>query len=231
LIVSAVETLGTEDQEDPLTTQARYIHALGHAALTPLYDPLIALFMRERTFKLRLIEHLNLFPGARVLDVGSGTGTLTVLIKERHPQAEVAGLDGDPEIVARARRKVKQAGVPVTFHEGLATELPFPDGSLDRVTSSLVIHHLPTEAKARAFAEAHRVLKPGGEIHIADFGPPRSPIGRAIARLAEGFEQASDNLKGRLPQLLADAGFEGVREEDRVLTPIGPVVFLRGTRR
>ena len=74
----------------------KYIPALSFSWLTPLYDLLMQLGMQERTFKRRLIEQADIHSGQRVLDLGCSTGTLTIMIKQHHPQVQVTGMDGDP---------------------------------------------------------------------------------------------------------------------------------------
>ena len=94
----------------------------------------------------------------RVLDLGCGTGTLTIMIKQAHPEAEVVGLDGDPAVLEIARTKAMQAGVKISLDHGMAFHPPYQDNSFDRVLSSLVIHHLTTENKQRAMHEIYRIL-------------------------------------------------------------------------
>jgi ubiquinone/menaquinone biosynthesis C-methylase UbiE len=219
--------MATEVRNEP---RPRYIHAMGRRALTPLYDPFVRAFMRERVLRQRLIDRLSLRPGSRLLDVGSGTGTFAILAKQACRLAEVTGVDGDPAIIARARSKADRVGAEVHFEVALATALPFEEGVFDRVTSTFVMHHLPRAAKARACVEAFRVLHPGGEFHVVDFGPPRSRIGRTIMSALRGVAELADNLDGRLPHMLEAAGFGAVREEGRLLTPFGPAIFLRAVR-
>ncbi|MRG97151.1 class I SAM-dependent methyltransferase [Polyangium spumosum] len=211
-------------------TEQPYIHALGHAALTRFYDPFIRAAVRERAFKERLIDLADVRPRHRVLDVGAGTGTLVLRLKQRCPEAEVVGLDGDPKILSMARRKLADAGADVELHEGYAQRLPFPDGSFDRVVTTLVLHHLSLSDKATAFGEMARVLSPGGELHVADLGPPRSLPGKLAAGVARRFGHVGDNLDGRLPELMRAAGFSQVEETSRFLTLFGPLVYLRGRK-
>src|ERR687895_68289 len=88
-----------------------YIPALGHDLLTPLYDPLLRWLMREERFKRRLIEQADVRGGHSVLDLGCGTGTLTMMVKQTNPDAEVVGLDGDVNVLKIARAKADKAGV------------------------------------------------------------------------------------------------------------------------
>ena len=136
-----------------MTQDDKYLPALSYDRLTPLFDPLLRWSMRELELKRRLIVQAQIEPGQRVLDLGCGTATLTILLKQTHPAAAVVGLDGDPKILAIANAKVATAGVDLTLDHGLAYEMPYPDQSFDRVVSSLVIHHLTTENKRRAFKE------------------------------------------------------------------------------
>src|SRR4030067_2941191 len=116
-----------------MSKKARFIPALSFQWLTPLYDPLLRWGMREETFKRHLIEQANIQPGQRILDLGCGTGTLTILIKQLHPDADVVGLDGDPEILEIARVKAAKARVEITLDHGMAYQLPYPDEAFDRV--------------------------------------------------------------------------------------------------
>jgi SAM-dependent methyltransferase len=132
-----------------------YLPAAGHDWLLPFYDPLLKL-LGEKRVKGELIDQAGIRAGHRVLDIGCGTGTLAILVKRRHPEAEVVGLDPDPKALARARRKAEAAGTGIRFDEGFANKLPYPDASLDRVFSSLMFHHLEREAKLAMLRELRR---------------------------------------------------------------------------
>jgi ubiquinone/menaquinone biosynthesis C-methylase UbiE len=210
--------------------RARFLPALRFRWLTPLYDPVLRWMMREDTFKRRLIAQANLRGRRRVLDLGCGTGTLTILAKRLHPDANIVGLDPDPEVLERAASKAAEAGVDITWDQGFATHLPYPDRSFDRVLSSLVTHHLVRADRQAAFREVLRVLRPAGEFHLVDFGPPRTLPMRFVASLLRPLEQAADHFDGLLPGQIEEAGFESVAETDRFDTALGPLVMLQAVK-
>jgi ubiquinone/menaquinone biosynthesis C-methylase UbiE len=206
--------------------EARYVPALRFRFLTRVYDPVVRVATREHDFKRRLLDQAAIEPGHRVLDLGCGTGTLAAMAKRRVPDAELVGLDGDPEVLARAREKTRADGLEVRLDEGFSTELPYEDGSFDRVVSTLFFHHLTGADKRRTAAELARVLHPGGELHVADVGRPTDPFMRALMwqiRLFDGLEQTRDNIAGSLPAIFAEAGLTEAGERDRLRTPIGTI--------
>jgi ubiquinone/menaquinone biosynthesis C-methylase UbiE len=206
-----------------------FLPALRFERLTPLYDAVIALTTRERTFRPRLVEQAAIADGMSVLDVGAGTGTLAALVNERHAGTRVTGLDADPAMLERARLKAPRA----SFDEGMSYALPYPDASFDRVLSSLFFHHLRPDDKRRTLSEIHRVLRPGGELHVADWGRPAGALSRVLAlsiRTLDGPETTTDSLAGRLPELVADAGFEDVRGRGAVHTAFGTLALISASR-
>lgn len=90
------------------------------------------------------------------------------MLKQRAPEAEVVGFDGDREVLELARVKAEQAGVEVEWLHGDPGALPFGPGRLDRVASSLLFHHLSPETKRAALRAARRSLAPGGRLHVLD---------------------------------------------------------------
>ncbi len=214
----------------PSNSSTAYIPGLSSRRLTPLYDAVCRWLMREDLFKNRLIDLADVRPGMRVLDLGCGTGTLTVMVRRRQPGAEVIGIDPDPEMLDRARSKARRAGVEIAFDQGFASELPYLDSRFDRVLASMMTHHLDPDAKRQAFAEVLRVLRPGGQFHIVDLGPPRSSAMRLMTTILRNLEETEDNYAGRLPGMLTDAGFRNVRETGTLASIVGPLGFLQAER-
>lgn len=206
----------------------RYIPALSFRWLTPLYDPLLKWIMREESFKHRLIQLANIQPNMKVLDLGCGTGTLTIMLKRIHPDAHVTGVDGDPEVLDIARNKSE--GLNIQWDQGLASSLPYLDSTFDRVTTSLVIHHLVTEDKRFAFKEIYRVLKPHGELYVLDFGAPHSSLTRFMTTYMRHLEETAGNFDGLIPHFAAEAGFGSVKEAENFVTVFGPLSIIQATK-
>ena len=120
-----------------------YLPALRFRALTPLFDRVVRATTRESRLKQELLEQASLRNGLAALDVGCGTGTLSIMIKRDHPGCRVTGLDADPDIIEIASRKAAEARAEVQFDQALSSALPYEDGTFDRVLSSLFFHHLP----------------------------------------------------------------------------------------
>ena len=148
--------------------KSRYVPALGFRRLTPLYDRVLRLTLKEDKFRGLLVQQTGIRPGYRVLDLGGGTATLTIMLKKACPEATIIGLDADPEVLEIAQAKIEAAGVEVELREGLASEPPFEPDSFDLVVSSLVFHHLSSENKRRALSKVRELLVPGGALRIAD---------------------------------------------------------------
>lgn len=207
-----------------------YIPALRFHWFTRFYDPIIQTLLREQEFKQRLVEQVGLQPDQRVLDLGCGTATLTLMLKRACPEATVVGLDGDAAILSLARQKVAAAGVELELHEGMAFAPPFAPASFDRVVSSLVFHHLTTEDKRRTLAQVRELLRPGGELHLADWGQARNLLMRVAflgVQFLDGFGTTTDNVRGLLIPFMQEAGFSSVAETGRISTLLGALSLSR----
>ncbi len=149
-----------------------YIPPLRYKLLTRFYDPVVRWTTRETAFKRALLAQVAADRPRRVLDLGCGTGTLTIAIAKALPDAAITGLDADTEALGIAADKARQAGVTVGLHCGFSTDLPFADAQFDCIVSSLFFHHLTREAKIATLREVRRVLAPKGSLHVADWGRP-----------------------------------------------------------
>jgi ubiquinone/menaquinone biosynthesis C-methylase UbiE len=180
------------------------------------YDLVVQLLTLGRAKALRqlTIDQAQLRSGEAVLDVGCGTGDLTLLAKQRVGAAgRVSGIDAGPEMIEVARRKAAKRNTEIDFRVEPIEALTFPNQSFDVVLSSLMMHHLPDDLKPRALAEIGRVLKPGGRVLIADFKRPTDHVGQGLlGMLMHGHvRQGAQDL----PALLAEAGFTSITVDDK----------------
>lgn len=213
-----------------MNTGTVYIRALRFRFLTPVYDAAMRVLFDEASLRMSVVEQVRPAAGDRILDVGCGTATLTLKLWRAAPEAQIVGLDGDPRVLAIARKKAAREGARIELREGLATRLPFPDGAFDHVVTSLVLHHLTLDDKRTALREMHRVLRPGGTLHVMDISTPQTAAQRAMATIMRHFEETRDNFAGRLPPLARDAGFDEVDVRRTTGTLVGPVALIRARR-
>ncbi|MFT4956316.1 MAG: SAM-dependent methyltransferase [Brevundimonas sp.] len=216
-------------------SSAEFTPALGHRSLTGLYDAVIALMTRERIWRAALLAQLAPRDGETIVDVGCGTGTLATLLKAAAPEAAVIGIDPDPEVLDRARAKARDRGADVNFRQGFAGDVSGLVGRdrADKVVSSLVFHQVPIAGKRAGLASIHAALRPGGELHIADYGWQRTASMRLLFRQVQaldGVENTRLSAAGGLPDLIAEAGFEGVEERAVIATATGSISLYRAEK-
>jgi len=115
----------------------------------------------------------------------------------------------------------------------MAFELPYPDATFDRVISSLLFHHLTRGNKERTLREVFRVLRRGGELHVADWGKAQNRLMRTaflLVQMLDGFETTADNVRGLLPELFRAAGFEDIQEPTRYMTVVGTLSLYKARK-
>lgn len=206
-----------------------YLPAAGHDLLLPAYETIRRLCGVDALLPM-LIDAVPVRPGATVLDVGAGTGALTLAMARRYPAAHIVGVDPDPKALARARRKLTRTDDRVRFEQGYGQDLPLPGASVDHVVSAFVLHHLDAAAKAGTFAEIARVLRPDGTVHLLDMGGSVTRSDGLVARLSARSAHLTDSLGDGVPQLLAAAGLVAAREADhRVTRRLGRVTLWTAT--
>jgi ubiquinone/menaquinone biosynthesis C-methylase UbiE len=202
--------------------------ALGNAALTSRYDAVIAVMTREKRWRKRLLEALDPKASETIVDIGAGTGSMAILVKQAAPGARVVAIDPDPETRAIAEAKAASAGVAVEFITAMGDDPAAGpgNGQADKAMMSLVLHQCPQSAKDGILQNAWRMLRPGGRLLIADYGKQRSVLMELLfnqVRALDGYENTRANKDGQIPVMMAQHGFERVEELNVTHTPTGSI--------
>jgi ubiquinone/menaquinone biosynthesis C-methylase UbiE len=182
------------------------------AAIT--YDPITQYVLPpyEPWVRQSLISEIRAKP-QRILDLGCGTGSMTRLIKQAHPQAEVTGLDLSPYMLAVAEDQSSRSGVEINWEHGSAELTEFPAESFDLITAALLFHETPPATTQTILTECYRLLAPGGQILILDGNQNTL---RSLEWLNNVFEEPyiQAYAAGNLDAWLGKAGFDHVRTKD-----------------
>jgi ubiquinone/menaquinone biosynthesis C-methylase UbiE len=198
------------------------------------YDPITeyALPPNETWVRQSLIDAVKVQP-RRILDLGCGTGSTTIMLKQAFPQADVIGLDLSPYMLVRAEDKAKTVGLDITWRHGDAEKTSFPDASFDLITAALLFHETPAAVSQAILQECFRLLVAGGQVLILD-GSQKSL--RQLEWLNNIFEEpyiheyAADSVDARM----GAAGFGRVRTEDvwwihQITSGVKPISATDGT--
>ena len=214
----------TDISESPAQTEGRLIR------WASFYDALVNIMTlgQARHLRTMTVDQALLKPGEKVLDVGCGTGGVTIPAKLRVGKTgEAAGIDPAPEMIAVARRKANRAELEIDFRVGVIESLPYPDETFDAVTSSMMMHHLPKHLQVTGLSEIRRVLKPGGRLLIADMMRPSTSFRKQFTSLVLRHGHATQFGIEDLQELIQKAGFEEIKQLDTHFLVIG---FVHATK-
>jgi SAM-dependent methyltransferase len=184
-------------------------------------------------------ERAGIGPGASVLDVGCGFGLETLRLRERvGPTGRVAGVDLSAAFIAEARRRADAAGLVIDYREGAADRLPFPPAVFEATRAERLLIYL--SAPERVLREMRRVTRPAGTIALIEpdlstttINLPDRPLVRRVIGHEADVNVAQGWLPGRLPAMLAAAGYSHIRIATRVLIfpPALAAAYFAGTGR
>ena len=214
----------------PSMQDAHFTPALGFPALTPLYDHAIRLLTREKTWREKLLTQLAPASKETILDVGCGTGTLAILIKQRTPGARVIGLDPDPAVLATAAKKAASARVEIEWRKGFASDASHFSGELDKAVSTLVFHQVPLDEKNQGLEAMFEAVRPGGEVHIADYCRQDDWYMRQLFRFVQALDgkvHTQANADGAIDRFLGEIMGSRVTPREVIRTPTGAISLFR----
>lgn len=207
-----------DDVVIPAYYSSQNFHGVDKGYLNPgaavSYDAVTqyALPPNETWIRQALIDAVNVKP-RRILDLGCGTGSTTIMLKQAFPDAEVIGMDLSPYMLLRSFHKSESAGLNIEWQQGNAENTNFPDASFDLVTASLLFHETPSSTTQAILHECFRLLVPGGQVLILD-GNQKTL--RQMEWLSDIFEEpyiheyAADSTDAKM----GAAGFAMVRTEE-----------------
>lgn len=215
--VDTLQNPEAKKQEGQLGYMARYYD---------LVMPLMTLG-REKSLRQITIKLARLKPGDKVLEVGCGTGTLSLAAKAQvGSTGEVVGIDIAPEMIAVAGHKAMRKRADVTFQVGSIENIPFPDNRFDAVICSFMIFHMPEEVRRNGFTEIYRVLRSGGQLFILDFALPDIPWQRRFVQMHFGHMMQHDVRE--LAPVLKEKSFTDIEMGE---TKFMGNYFVRGVKR
>jgi ubiquinone/menaquinone biosynthesis C-methylase UbiE len=178
------------------------------------YDPITQYVLppNETWIRQGLIDAIKVQP-RRILDLGCGTGSTTLMLKQKFPEAEVIGLDLSPYMLVRAEDKAASANLDIHFRHGNAEKTGYPDASFDLVTASLLFHETPPAISLKILQESFRLLTTAGQVAILD-GNQKTL--RQTEWLNNIFEEPyiNDYGAGSVDAWMGKAGFEAVQTHD-----------------
>lgn len=211
----------------------KFIPALGYDFLTTYYDLTIKLTMPEKAFRGLLVREVNPQKGEKILEFGFGTGSNLLLVKKQNPNIDLIGLDIDPKVKEIAAYKLAKNNldIPLDLYEGEV--FPYADNQFDKVYSCLVFHQLNVDIKLKCLKEINRVLKPNGNLIIADWGKAANSLMRltfGLVQILDGFKTTNDNVKGLMPDFITQAGFQNVQISQSINTVIGTFSYFNAQK-
>lgn len=197
----------------------------------PTYDKLMKrmTFGRERELRETTVSLAGVKPGDSVLEVGCGTGTLTLAARRRAgPSGQVFGIDVIPVMIELSQRKAANAGEEITFQLASIADIPFPADHFDVVMCSFMIFHMSEKTRQKGIAEIFRVLKPQGRFLVLDSATPTRPLLKTFIKLISGGELPPDLRQ--LRPLMESSGFFDleIAPVNFRLLGFSPLTFIRG---
>ncbi len=217
------ESINWEQQRDRIANpqleypnyyQSQNFHGMENGYLNPdaaiTYDPITAYAVPPHETWVRE-DAIKMISGQpkRILDLGCGTGSTTVLLQERFPEAQVMGLDLSPYMLIMAERKAQEKQLPIQWCHGKAEDTGLEGETFDLVTASLLFHETPVEISKAILRESFRLLQGGGQFLLLDGNQETLRFAKWLPKI---FEEPyiEDYIQGNVDAWLDNTGFVAV---------------------
>ena len=202
--------------------------------MVPSYDSYMKKMTlgRERVLRDETVNLAQVKAGDCILEIGCGTGTLTLAAKRKAgPSGKAFGIDTIPGMIEASQRKAAEANEDITFQPGSIDNIPFSANQFDVVMCSFMIFHMPESVRRKGIAEIHRVLKPQGRLLVLDMALPAQPLSRAIAKML--FGGMLEHELQELRPLMEASGFSNIEIAPAKFRVLGLSVlsYVRGSAR
>jgi ubiquinone/menaquinone biosynthesis C-methylase UbiE len=211
-----------DEQSSGLPEYYRETYEKWYGWFSYVYDPFVRFllffinggFGGEKRLRQQAIDWLEIEPGERILDIASGTGTISIMMgNQLGGQGEVVGIEISPTQMRVARRKRRPPGV--CFSQADAQNIPFPDASFDKAIIFGALHEMPREVRRKVLSEAFRALKPSGKLVVMEHNEPNRRWKAALFAFSERFNPEyptyKDLLECGVTNELEKAGFEVIK--------------------
>jgi ubiquinone/menaquinone biosynthesis C-methylase UbiE len=184
-----------------------------YSRIAPVYE--LWARLTESRPRRRVLELAEIRNGEDLLEVATGTGAQLVELARRNPSGRSVGVELSEGMLRQTRRRLAEAGLgQVELIAASALELPLDDDAFDLVVNGYMLDLLPRDDIARALAEYHRVLRPGGRLMLSNMTKGERPLHRVWDGLYARGINLTANCRGVLAApVLAKLGFTEIRRE------------------
>lgn len=179
------------------------------------YDQIIPYLLppTEPLVRQGLIDFIQGQP-RRILDLGCGTGTQTLMLKKTFPDRAVMGLDLSPYMLVMAHQKAHQENLNIQWRHGRGEQTGFPDASFDLITITLLFHEIPPEISQEILCECFRLLTVGGEVIVLEGNHKLLRQTEWLTHLLENSSQKSADPQQNVENWMIQAGFSAIKTQD-----------------
>lgn len=206
--------------------------ALGYRFLTNFYDLIIKVLMPNK-FRSKFIQLIDVKENQKILDFGTGTSEIAILLKKNNANINVVGIDTDSKILEIAKRKIKKTGYNIQLKLYNGEQLPFENDSFDKVVECLVFCNLSLQQQEICLNEIYRVLKPNGCFYLCDYGYEKIKAKRFVfdfLRMITPFRKLLVDSDKQLYEQIEKTRFKEIAFNFTIKTITSTLYYFKATK-